>query len=100
MNYLILTFIAITVFSLSACDKPTVVNVPADTVVVPVPGPAGATGNSGDEGIKGETGKTGDEGIQGEPGKSGGDTNIIIPPPVVDMPAEVVPEPSGTTPAN
>ena len=103
MNHLILTFIAITVFSLSACDKPTVVNVPAETVVVPVPGPAGATGatgNSGDEGIKGETGKTGDEGIKGEPGKPGGDTNIIIPPPVVDMPAEIVPERSGTTPAN
>lgn len=103
MNYLILTFAAIMVFSLSACEKPTVVNVPADTVVVPVPGPtgpAGATGNSGDEGIKGETGKTGDEGIQGEPGKAGGDTNIIIPPPVVDMPAEVVPQPSETTPAN
>ena len=97
MNHLILTFTAMAVFSLSACDKPTVVNVPADTVVVPVPGPAGETGaagRSGDEGIQGDTGKSGDEGIQGEPGKPGGDTTIIIPPPVVNMPAEVVPAPA------
>ena len=103
MNHLILTFTAMAVLSLSACDKPTVVNVPADTVVVPVPGPAGATGatgNSGDEGIQGEAGKSGDEGIQGEPGKPGGDTTIIIPPPEVNMPPDIVPEPSNVTPAN
>lgn len=103
MNNLILSATILALLSLTACDKPTVVNVPAETIVVPVPGPAGATGekgNSGDEGIQGKPGVTGDEGIQGEPGKSGGDTTIIIPPPVVDMPPEVVPEPSAVTPAN
>ncbi len=86
---------------LAACDQTTVDKTP-DTVIVPVPieGPAGATGEtgatgkSGDEGIQGATGKSGDEGIQGKPGKSGGDTTIIIPPPEVNMPAEVVPAPA------
>lgn len=75
-------------FGLTACDQS------PDTVVVPVPGPAGATGatgQSGDEGIQGETGET---------GETGGDTTIIIPPPVVDMPPEIVPESSSETPAN
>jgi hypothetical protein len=71
--------------ALSACDQS------PDTVLVPVPGPAGATG---------ATGESGDAGIQGQPGESGGDTTIIIPPPVVDMPPEVVPEPSSEAPAN
>lgn len=80
--------------SLTACDKT------PDTVVIPVPGPAGATGQSGDEGIQGTPGRPGDEGIQGEPGETGGDTTIIIPPPVVEMPPDIVPEPSSVTPAN
>ena len=69
MNHLILTFIAITVFGLSACDKPTVVNVPGETVVVPGPaGPAGATGNTGNTGSTGNTGDTGDTGRASESG--------------------------------
>ncbi len=81
-------------FGLTACDQS------PDTVVVPVPGPAGATGatgQSGDEGIQGQTGKSGDTGIQGETGETGetgGDTTIIIPPPVVEAPAD------SATPAN
>lgn len=102
--------------SLAACDQTTVDKTP-ETVVVPVPmeGPAGATGAagetgetgktgatgmSGDEGIEGKPGDTGDEGIQGEPGKPGGDTTIIIPPPEVNMPPDIVPEPSSVTPSN
>lgn len=81
MKHLTLIFAAMAVLSLSACDKPTVVNVPAEpeekTVIVPVPVP-------GPPGEKGDTGKSGDEGIQGEPGKPGGDTTIIIPPPAVE----------------
>ena len=76
---------------LAACDQS------PDTVVVPVPGPAGATGapgQSGDEGIQGQTGRSGDTGIQGETGETGGDTTIIIPPPAVETPAD------STTPAN
>jgi hypothetical protein len=56
--------------SLSACDRPTVVNVPATSVAVPGPeGAAGATGNQGNEGNKGDTGKPGDN------------TTVIVVPP-------------------
>ncbi|PPC85850.1 MAG: hypothetical protein CTY37_07290 [Methylotenera sp.] len=72
MNHFILTASIIGLLSLTACDKPTVVNVPAETVVVP--GPAGPAGESG------QTGATGDAGIQGETGEASGDTTIIIAP--------------------
>ena len=55
---------------LTACDKPTVVNVPAPTT--PVPGPAGATG---------ATGATGMTGQQGASGPQGGAAVIIVTPP-------------------
>ncbi|PPC85645.1 MAG: hypothetical protein CTY37_07790 [Methylotenera sp.] len=77
MNHFILTASIIGLLSLTACDKPTVVNVPAETIVVPVPGPAGPAG------------ETGDAGIQGETGEASGDTTIIITPPEV----EAAPEP-------
>ena len=79
--------------SLTACDKPTVVNVPADTVVVPVPGPAGAPGEpgkTGDQGTQGNTGNTGtkgNEGAQGEAGKTGDNTTIVVVPPAEPAPA-------------
>jgi hypothetical protein len=58
--------------SLTACDnKPTVVN-------VPVPGPTGATGKTGNDGVQGKTGTQGDQGKTGTPG----DTTIIVAPPV------------------
>jgi hypothetical protein len=62
--------------SLSACDRPTVVNVPATPVAVP--GPAGATG---DTGTKGDTGTQGDTGTKGDTGKSGDGTTVIVTPP-------------------
>ena len=93
------SIIFITLFSgliLTACDRPVVDNT-SDTVIVPVPtpvpGPAGepgAAGESGAAGQQGATGKPGDEGVKGEPGKPSGDTVIIVPPPEVNMPAEVV----------
>lgn len=46
--------------SLAACDKPTVVNVPAA-----VPGPAGPQGATGDQGSKGATGNQGTKGETG-----------------------------------
>ena len=56
---------------LSACEKPTTVNVPATPVVVPVvPGPAGATGATG------STGATG----------ASGDTTVIVVPPAASSP--------------
>jgi hypothetical protein len=74
--------------SLSACDRPTVVNVPATPVAVPGPaGPAGDTGATGDTGSKGasgnqgDTGATGDTGTKGDTGKSGDGTTVIVVPP-------------------
>ena len=91
------SIIFLTLFSgliLTACDRPVVDNT-ADTVIVPVPTPvpgsAGATGESGATGEQGAIGQPGDEGVKGEPGKPSGDTVIIVPPPEVNMPAEVVP---------
>lgn len=52
--------------SLAACDKPTVVNVPATPVAVP--GPAGATG------------ATGMQGADGNAGKPGSNTTVIVTP--------------------
>ena len=85
------SIIFLTLFSgliLTACDRPVVDNT-SDTVIVPVPtpvpGPAGATGEQG------ATGQPGGEGVKGDPGKPSGDTVIIVPPPEVNMPAEIVP---------
>lgn len=66
MNRSILISALLATLVLAACDKPTVVNVPAAPVapvVVPgPPGPQGATGSQGSEGSQGATGKTGDSG--------------------------------------
>ncbi|MBS1133184.1 MAG: hypothetical protein H6R02_325 [Burkholderiaceae bacterium] len=76
------TLFAVLSLSLSACDKPTVVNVPAAPAAVPgPPGPQGATG------IQGETGYQGDTGTQGETGKTGDATTVIVLPPDASAPA-------------
>ena len=93
MKYSTLFVALVTVFGLSACEKPTVINVPATPIAVPGPaGPQGATGTQGETGTQGatgyqgDTGKTGatgtqgDTGMQGATGKTGGDTIVIIPP--------------------
>ena len=73
------TLIALAALTLSACDRPTVVNTqPA----VGVPGPAGATGatgNTGSAGNTGATGSTGSTGDTGQRGATGGDTVVIMP---------------------
>lgn len=88
------SIIFLTLFSgliLTACDRPVVDNT-SDTVIVPVPTPVpGPAGEPGAAGQQGATGKPGDEGVKGDPGKPSGDTVIIVPPPEVNMPAEVVP---------
>lgn len=61
--------------SLAACDKPTVVNVPATSTV---PGPAGPTGATG---MPGATGSTGSTGSQGASGPAGNGTTVIVVPP-------------------
>lgn len=81
MKISMLTASMIALLTLSACDKPTVVNVPGETVAVP--GPAGPTGATG------ESGQTGQAGVQGE---TGGDTTVIVAP-------EATPETTPETPA-
>ena len=70
MNRSILLTALLAAISLGACDKPTVVNVPATPVAVP--GPAGPAGPAG---------STGNEGVKGDPGKAGGSTTIVVMPP-------------------
>ena len=63
MNHALLTLAMLGALSLAACDKPTVVNVPAAPAAAPGPaGPAGATGATG------TTGATGSQGDSGKPG--------------------------------
>lgn len=91
MKYSTLLVTLVTVLGLSACDQPTVVNVPATTVAVPGPaGPQGDTGTQGATGIQGDTGSTGNtgntgatgyDGAKGDTGKTGGDTIVIVPAP-------------------
>lgn len=82
---------------LVACDRPTVVNMPATQVAVPGPaGPTGATGKTGAQGFDGNTGATGSQGLDGSrgatgsqgldgsKGDTGGSTTVIVQPPVVD----------------
>lgn len=78
MKYSMLISSLLAALSLAACDKPTVVNVPATPVTVPVPvavpGPAGPQGAPGNEGNK------------GEPGKPGDSTTVIVTPPPAPEP--------------
>jgi hypothetical protein len=72
---------------LAACDKPTVVNVPATNVPVPGPaGPQGATGNTGSTGSTGDVGSQGATGNTGATGKSGSGTTVIVVPPAASAP--------------
>ena len=94
MNRSIITSAAVALLSLSACDKPAPNNLPDGPTIVPKPESSigKGAGSSGDEGIHSEPVEPGDEGIQNAPVKPNGDSTIIIPPPVADMPPEVVPD--------
>ncbi len=74
MKHTMLISALLATLALAACEKPTVVNVPATPVAVPVPvpGPAGATGATGSTGATGGTGAT---------GSSGTGTTVIVTPP-------------------
>ncbi len=97
MNRSILISALFAALSLTACDKPTVVNVPADKVAVP--GPTGATGetgktgdmgtqgNEGNKGNVGNQGTQGNEGAKGETGKTGDGTTVVVVPPANPAPA-------------
>jgi len=87
MNRTLLITALLATLGLAACDKPTIVNVPATPVAVPGPagpqgeaGSQGATGYQGNEGVQGATGSQGNEGIQGETGKTGEGTTVIVVP--------------------
>jgi hypothetical protein len=69
MKHTLLISALLVTFGLVACDRPTVVAVPAAPVLVPVPGPAGPAGAQGNDGITGATGKTGEN------------TTVIVTPP-------------------
>lgn len=77
MNRSILIPALLATLSLVACDKPTVVNVPAPAAPVAVPGPAGPAGPTGSQG---ESGYQGDTGKQGETGKTGDSNTVIVVP--------------------
>ena len=77
MNRSILIPALLAALSLVACDKPTVVNVPAPAAPGAVPGPAGPAGPTGSQG---ETGYQGDTGKQGETGKTGDSNTVIVVP--------------------
>jgi hypothetical protein len=83
MNRSILIPALFATLSLVACDKPTVVNVPAPAPAAPVavPGPAGPAGPAGVQGETGYQGSQGEMGSQGETGKTGDSTTVIVTPP-------------------
>ncbi len=83
MHNLIVISIVIAALELGACSKPVDANGATDKSM---PGP------SGDEGIQREKKEPIDKGIQGEPINPPGNPAIIIPPPEVNMPADIVPE--------
>ena len=94
MNRSMLIAALLATLSLAACEKPTVVNVPATPVAVPGPaGPQGATGGqraTGTQGASGDVGATGSmgaSGSQGATGKSGDGTTVIVMPPAASAPA-------------
>ena len=85
MNRSILVGALLAALTLAACEKPTVVNVPATPVAVPGPaGPQGATGNTGSTGA---TGTQGNDGSTGATGKTGSGTTLIVVPPAASAPA-------------
>lgn len=76
MNRSLFVLALFSALSLAACDKPTVINVPAAPVGIPGPaGPQGATGSQGNQGNQGV------EGNKGEAGKPGDGAAVIILPP-------------------
>lgn len=83
MKYSILISTMLAAVTLAACEKPTVVNVPAPTpapVVVPVPVPVAVPGPTGAPGAPGA------DGAKGEPGKPGDSTTVIVTPPPAPVP--------------
>lgn len=90
MNHTRLLFAATwATLALTACDRPTVVNVPppAPPVAAPVPGPPGPQGATGETGSTGNTGNTGNTGSTGRTGAAGDGTTVIVVPPAASAPS-------------
>ena len=77
MNQTVLASLRLVAVSLTACEKPTVVNVPTPVVTPVVPGPAGAQGPSG---------TPGPSGTQGPTGRPGDGATVIVVPPAASAP--------------
>ena len=88
MNRYLLAPLILVAFSLGACSRTEPAPPP---VVIAVPGPAGATGATGDVGSTGATGDAGRPGATGDTGKAATDTTVIVVP---------VPTPAASAPAN
>jgi len=89
MNHTLLIAAFTATLSLAACDRPTVVTVPATPAAVPGPaGPQGEAGSKGETGDQGATGYQGNEGVQGETGQSGDGTTVIVVPAEAAAPAD------------
>jgi hypothetical protein len=89
MNHTLLIAVLTATLSLAACDRPTVVTVPATPAAVPGPaGPQGEAGSKGETGDQGATGYQGNEGVQGETGQSGDGTTVIVVPAEAAAPAD------------
>jgi len=81
MNRSILISAMLATLTLAACDKPTVVTVPASPVAVPGPaGPQGEAGSQGATGYQGDTGEQGATGYQGKTGETGDSSTVIVVP--------------------
>lgn len=82
---------ALVALNLAACDRPTVINVPAPAPAPePVPGPPGpqgATGSQGNQGNDGNTGNTGRTGNTGATGATGDGTTVILVPQAASTPS-------------
>lgn len=75
MKHFILMPMLVATLGLAACDRPTVVNVPAAPAPAAIPGPAGPQGATGAQGSPGS------EGEKGATGRAGEGTTVIVTPP-------------------
>lgn len=80
MNHTLLVSALFAAFAMTACDRPTVVNVPVPVATPGPAGPTGATGSQGSMGSQGSTGATGNTGNTGATGRPGDGTTIIVTP--------------------
>jgi hypothetical protein len=84
MRRLMLITVLLAAVSISACDRPVVVNTPP--AVAPVAGPAGPSGPAGATGATGSQGSPGYDGNTGDTGRPGAATTVIVNTPAASAP--------------